>query len=228
MKPVAIIQARMGSTRLPGKVMKRLCDDTVLGYVITRCQQSRKLHGILVATSNLPADDCVAEFAALRNIPIFRGSENDVLSRYIEAAKTVEADVVVRITADCPVIAPEVIDKVIILYENQNPDYAFIDGYPNGLGAAEVLSLAALERASDQIDTDEGYHREHVMTYLLENHEKFRLAIERAESGSIDPVGGVFFGRDREFYLLERHLRTRHLSLICGTEIGRASCRERV
>jgi spore coat polysaccharide biosynthesis protein SpsF (cytidylyltransferase family) len=167
--------------------MERLCDDTVLGYVITRCQQSRRLDGVVVATSELAADDCIAEFAALRNIWVFRGSERDVLGRYVKAAETVGADVVVRITGDCPIVDAEIIDKVITLYEIRKPDYAFIDGYPNGLGAAEVLKFSTLKQIDGQIKSDESYYREHVVTYLLENTGEFNLVIERAEKDCYRP-----------------------------------------
>jgi spore coat polysaccharide biosynthesis protein SpsF len=167
--------------------MAQLCDDTVLGYVITRCQQSRKLDGIVVATSELAGDDCIAEFAALRNIEVFRGSERDVLGRYVKAAEMVGADVVVRITADCPIIDAEIIDKVIALYEISKPDYAFIDGYPNGLGAAEVLKFSTLKQIDGQIKSGESYYREHVVPYLLENPGKFNLAVERAEKNCYRP-----------------------------------------
>ena len=179
MKPVAIVQARMSSSRLPGKVLKPICDDTVLGYIIDRCLQSKKLNGVMVATSDLVVDDPVAEFSASRGIPVFRGSEDDVLSRYVKAAKWKDVDVVVRITGDCPLIAPEVIDKAVALYEAESPDYAYIQGYPQGLGAAEVLSVAVLKRAWEE--TEQEYDCEHVMPYLLKNPEQFKLAIKQVE-----------------------------------------------
>jgi spore coat polysaccharide biosynthesis protein SpsF (cytidylyltransferase family) len=94
---------------------------------------------------------------------------------------TVGADPVVRITADCPVIAPAVVDKAITLYETRAPDYAYIDGYPIGLGAVEVLSFSVLKQINKEIGAEQSYYREHVVPYLLEKPEKFKLAIERAE-----------------------------------------------
>jgi spore coat polysaccharide biosynthesis protein SpsF len=181
MRPIAIIQARMDSIRLPGKVLKPLCDDVVLGYVITRCLQSKKLGGVILATSECPVEDCLAEFAASRSIPVFRGSKNDVLSRYVKAAEWSGAEVVVRITADCPLVAPEVIDKAVELYEMQSPDYAYIDGYPIGLGAVEVLRVSAIKQVCKEVASGANYYREHVVPYLLENPDRFKLAIEQAE-----------------------------------------------
>lgn len=181
MRPVAIIQARMDSVRLPGKVLKPLCDDVILGYVITRCRQSKKLGGVILATSECPEEDCLAEFAASRGIPVFRGSKDDVLSRYVKAAEWDGAEVVVRITADCPVVAPEVIDRAVELYEKQSPDYAYIDGYPTGLGAVEVLRVSAIKQAYKEVVSNANYHREHVVTYLLENPDRFKLAVAQAE-----------------------------------------------
>lgn len=181
MRPIAIIQARMDSTRLPGKVFEPLCDDVVLGYVITRCLQGKKLGEVILATSESPVDDCLAEFAASRSIPVFRGSKNDVLSRYVKAAEWRDAEVVVRIAADCPIVAPEVIDKAVALYGMRFPDYAYIEGYPTGLGAVEVLRVSAIKQVCKEVTSGANYYREHVVPYLLENPDRFKLAIKQAE-----------------------------------------------
>ncbi len=113
MKSVAIIQARMGSTRLPGKVMKTLADVPVIKRVFSRVSMIDGLSAVLVATSTLDKDDPLAEYCAAENMPVFRGSEDDVLDRYVQAARQVDADVVMRITADCPFIDPRVSTRVL-------------------------------------------------------------------------------------------------------------------
>ena len=113
---VAIIQARMGSTRLPGKVLKEVTGKQLLMYQIERVKTSKLLDKIIVATSALPKDDVIADFCERNNIACFRGSENDVLSRYYECAKEFQADIIVRLTADCPLSDPKVVDNSIRLF----------------------------------------------------------------------------------------------------------------
>ena len=180
MNPIAIVQARTGSTRLPGKVLAKICDRTLLEYVLYRCKLSAKLAGVMLATTKLKDDDPLELIAHSMKVGIFRGSENDVLKRYIQAAEQVEADVIVRITADCPLIDPEIIDQAIEDYLQCPADYVFITGYPNGLGAAEVLTVSALQRAYEETAPNETYYREHVMTYITDNPIKFSLRIKQA------------------------------------------------
>lgn len=180
MKPPIIIQARTGSKRLPRKVLAELAGRTVLEYVIRRCQQSTNSSEVIVATSTLPGDNGVTDLAALLGIPVYRGNENDVLLRYIEAARRFDATVLIRITADCPLIDPVIIDRVVDIYRQTPTDYVLIQGYPNGVGAAELLTLPALERSLAETRPDETYYREHVMTYIVDHPEKFSLHIEDA------------------------------------------------
>ena len=180
MNPVCIIQARTGSSRLPGKVLAKLANHTVLHYVIRRCQQTRNLSSILVATTKHAADDPVASLAESLGASVYRGSENDVLKRYAEAAIREKADPIIRITADCPLIDPAVIDEMIDLYIKYPYDYVFIEGYPRGSDGAEVLSFSSLQRTLKETSPDDTYYREHVMTYIVDHPEKFRLKIEKA------------------------------------------------
>ena len=180
MTPIAIVQARTGSSRLPGKVLARICDLTLLEYVLHRCKLSRKLGDIVLATTTLKEDDRLEVIARSMNIGVFRGSENDVLERYLKAAELFKAVVIVRITADCPLIDPRIIDQAIEVYLQSSADYVFISGYPNGLGAAEVLPVSVLQRAYEETDPSQTYYREHVTTYILENPSKFTLHIKQA------------------------------------------------
>src|ERR1035441_10338613 len=106
MKVVAIIQARMASTRLPGKVLADIAGQPMVWQVAQRVRQAHSIDEVTVATSSLPADDPLAEFCAKQQLPCFRGSEEDVLDRFYQAARATEASIIVRITADCPLIDP--------------------------------------------------------------------------------------------------------------------------
>ena len=119
-KVVCIVQARMGSTRLYGKVMKDLFGETVLSHVIERVKQSKKIDEIVVATSILKQDKVITKEADKCGVKFFRGSEDDVLSRYYYAAKENKADIIVRITSDCPLIDPIIIDNIIKCYKENN------------------------------------------------------------------------------------------------------------
>lgn len=187
MKPPIIIQARTGSKRQPRKVLAELAGGTVLECVIRRCQQSTNSSEVIVATSTLPGDNEVAELTAFLGIPVYRGSENDVLLRYIEAARKFDATVLIRITADCPLIDPAVIDRVVDIYRQTPADYVVVQGYPNGVGDAELLTLSALERSLAETSPDETFYREHVMTYIVDHPEIFSLHIEDAPAAFWKP-----------------------------------------
>src|SRR5262245_28713972 len=113
---VGIIQARMGSTRLPGKVLMAVVGHPVLWHVAQRVRRATTLHRSVVASSTEEADDAVASFCALSDIVCFRGSEHDVLDRYYQAARYVGAEAIVRLTADCPLHDPDVIDQVVTCF----------------------------------------------------------------------------------------------------------------
>jgi len=168
---VAIIQARMGSTRLPGKVLMEICGKPLLWHVVNRVSYSKYISQIVIATSTNPKDDEIEKFAKKYKLKVFRGSENDCLDRYYKAAKKYKADVIVRITADCPLICPEIIDKVILEYIKGDFDYVtntIVYTYPDGCDV-EVFSFEALEKAwREAKDTVE---REHVTVYIRNSGE---------------------------------------------------------
>jgi spore coat polysaccharide biosynthesis protein SpsF len=172
---VAIIQARMGSTRLPGKVLMDLNGVPMLKYQVGRIKQSKLIDQVVVATSTLPQDDEIAIFCKKYNIAFFRGSENDVLSRYYDAATEYNADTIVRLTADCPLLDPDVIDRTIALFQQDNLDYAANtvppenSQYPDG-SDVEVFSMSALKRAHQEATSEED--REHVTFYFWKSKQK--------------------------------------------------------
>jgi len=174
---VAIIQARMGSTRLPGKVMKTILDKHVILWDIDRVSLSKLIDEIVVAIPFGKQDDVIADTIEEYNnkILISRGSEDDVLDRYYNAAVQTNADVVVRITSDCPLIDPVVVDHVIEQFLNNDCDYcsnSLQRTYPRGLDT-EVFSFDALSKAWNESKKD--YEREHVTPYIIENPDKFKL-----------------------------------------------------
>jgi len=175
MKVVAIVQARMGSTRLPGKVLLKLGEDTVLSCVIRRVRRFRRADDLLIATTTETSDDLIVQAAQSCGAAVFRGSESDVLDRYYQAARSVNADVIVRITSDCPLIDPEVSDYTIDRFLQVRPDYAsnvLERTYPRGLDT-EVIDFPALECAWREARVP--YEREHVTPYLYRRPERFRL-----------------------------------------------------
>src|SRR5215470_2422482 len=164
---VAIIQARMGATRFPRKVLQLIEERPMLWHVVDRVRRSQLVDRVVVATSENPLDEAVASFCAASSIDCFRGSEADVLDRFYLAAKAFAATVVVRITADCPLIDAEIVDRVVAAHSERTCDYATNTlgaTYPDGLDV-EVVSFAALERAwrSAKLAAD----REHVTSYIV-------------------------------------------------------------
>lgn len=172
-KVVAIIQARIGSTRLPGKVLKNLFGKTVLEHVAERVKQSKAVHKIVIATTNSERDNKIVDLAGKIDAKYYRGSEEDVLSRYYHAAKENNADIVVRITSDCPLIDPHLIDEIVLFFLREKYDLVTNTGansnqrtYPRGLDI-EVFSFQILAEAFKGATED--YQKEHVTPYMYKN-----------------------------------------------------------
>lgn len=174
-KVVAIIQARMGSTRLPGKVLLDLNGRTMLERVVGRTRRASLIDEVVVATTPHESDEPVVEECRRLDVPCFLGSEEDVLDRYHLAADTHRADVVVRITSDCPLIDPSETDRVVRSFLDSRPDYAsnvLRRTYPRGLDT-EVMSTATLAHA--WLEAREPYERIHVTPYIYGHPDTFRL-----------------------------------------------------
>ena len=171
---IAIIQARMGSTRLPGKVLKEINGKPMLTYLLDRVKQSKKLDKVIIATSILDKDDAIEKYCKDYGVECFRGSEDDVLSRYYECATQYNPDIVVRITADCPLQDPEIIDAVIQKYEDNDVDYCAntvpvdTNTYPDGTDV-EVFSMEALIKAYNK--AKDNHFREHVTFQFWQTDE---------------------------------------------------------
>jgi len=199
-KIIIIIQARMTSTRLPGKVLKTVLGKSLLEYQLERIRRVSAvipglngdpanschpelvsgskpyIHDIIVATTDKITDDPIVTLCNKLGITVFRGSEDDVLSRYYYAAVQASADTIVRITSDCPLIDPNIIDRVIDFYTAHSHEYSYVSNclertYPRGLDT-EVFSFQALEQAF--LRGNLPVHREHVTPYITQNPELFR------------------------------------------------------
>lgn len=173
----AIIQARMGSKRLPEKVLRKIGNIPLLKYQIERIEKSKHLKKIIVATSNRQKDNPIEEFCMNNKIECFRGEEEDVLNRYYECAKAFGIDTVVRLTGDCPFVDPNVIDNAIRLFNEEGADFVANtvppenSRYPNG-SDVEVFSKEALERAYRECGN--AHDREHVTFYFWKHDNGFK------------------------------------------------------
>jgi spore coat polysaccharide biosynthesis protein SpsF len=169
MTVAAIVQARLGSSRLPGKVLMDLGGRSVLAHVLARCQAIPGVDTVVCATTQNAADDAVARAAGRLSVPVFRGSETDVLARYAEAALSVNAATIVRVTSDCPLIDPAVCGEVLLLVASGRADYACNNmppSWPHGLDC-EAFTAEALAQAAREA-TDEAA-REHVTPWMRDN-----------------------------------------------------------
>jgi len=174
---VAIVQARMDSARLPGKVLKPVLGKPLLWHLVNRLRHSKLIDKIVIATTIEPEDAPILELASEMDIDTFRGGTEDVLDRYYQAARYYEADAIVRITADCPLIDPQVTDKVIRCYLDNRGRFDYVSNmhpptFPDGLDT-EVIPFDTLERGWKE--AKKPYEREHVTPYIWDNPEKFRI-----------------------------------------------------
>jgi len=175
---IAIVQARMGSTRLPGKVMLDIAGKPMLVRDIERIQRAKKIDDIVVATTTKSEDDIIELMCHENEWNFYRGSETDLLDRYYQTAITFEADPVVRITSDCPLIEPAIIDQLIEKFLSLQPEIDYVSNifpirtYPIGLDA-EVMSFSALKRCWKE-DLNPLF-REHVTEYILHNPNLFKF-----------------------------------------------------
>ncbi len=178
MKTVIIVQARMTSTRLPGKVLKPILGKPMLTYQIERLQRVSRADELVIATTTNAADEPIVSLCHDMTVPVFRGSEEDVLSRYYEAAAEHQAEVVVRITSDCPLIDPAVVDTVIDFYLSYRSEYDYVSNtlertYPRGMDC-EVFPFSVLETAAREATLPPD--REHVTPFVYRQPQRFRLA----------------------------------------------------
>jgi spore coat polysaccharide biosynthesis protein SpsF len=174
MKIVIIVQARMTSTRLPGKVLKTVLDKPLLEYQIERLRRIKQADEIVIATTTNETDQPIVDFCNRLGLSYFRGSEEDVLSRYYETAVQYKADVVVRVTSDCPVIDPVLCDEAIGFFLKHQNDYNYLRlfQYPRGLDT-EVFTFKVLEECYFEATTKPD--REHVTPFIYRHPERYNV-----------------------------------------------------
>jgi len=177
MKTVAIIQARMGATRLPNKMMLHLHGYPICEWVFRRVCTAKYIDNVIFALPDTPQDDLLEKFLNSKGAKTIRGSETDLISRFIKASKKTSADYIVRICADNPLICDSEIDRLIEFYNNEECDYAYNhipknNHYPDGLGA-EICSINLLEEINKKATTAE--HREHLFNYIWNNHTDYTI-----------------------------------------------------
>ena len=175
METAIILQARLGSKRLPGKVLKKINGKTILEYTIERLKKTRLSKNIIVATTNREEDKKIIKVAKKTNCHTFRGSTNNVLNRYYKAAVHYKVKNIVRICSDCPLIDPKIINKVYFFYLKNNYDYVsnkIFPSYPIGMGV-EILNFQSLKKANKL--TKNSYDKEHVTAYIYKSPKKFKI-----------------------------------------------------
>ncbi|KUO74793.1 MAG: 3-deoxy-manno-octulosonate cytidylyltransferase [Clostridia bacterium BRH_c25] len=177
-----IVQARMGSSRLKGKVLKEILGYPLILLNLKRLEKSKKIDKLILATSNKPEDDPLYEIVAAAGYKAFRGDEDNVLKRYRDCVLEYGGDTIVRVTGDCPLIDPDIVDNVISHYQMYDYDYVRLDvpdTFIRGFDA-EVFSREALEKTFDLAAEDR--HREHVTAYMYHHPELFSIGKVQGES----------------------------------------------
>jgi spore coat polysaccharide biosynthesis protein SpsF len=185
MKTIVIIQARMGSSRLPGKILKKLGDVDVLTYDIERCRAIEGISEVIVATSDLPQDDAIAQWCERYGVAYYRGSEDDVLDRYVQCANMYKPEYVMRVTSDCPFVDYEMASEMVSLMKKEQKDIVLLDGNPPRGLAVELLSYEALLHIHKV--GKESRHREHVTYFAYEHAEKFNSVTYQVPTNRIAP-----------------------------------------
>lgn len=183
MKIIAIVQARMGSSRLPGKVLMNICGKPVLWHIVNRAKKSNYLDSVIIATSTEPEDDEIERFAYKYDIAVFRGSQDNVLERFYQCAGQCNAECIVRLTGDNTLIDPHIIDKGIEYFMGEKElDYlSYREGLPLGM-SVEIFTYRALETA--YLEATDMECLEHVTPYLYHNKDKFKVV--KAECEGVD------------------------------------------
>jgi spore coat polysaccharide biosynthesis protein SpsF len=182
---VTVVQARMNSTRLPGKVLLPLAEEPLLLRMYERISAAKNVGQIVVAITNDESDDKLITLCKKHSIKTFRGSTEDLLDRHYKAAKKFDAEVVIKIPSDCPLIDPEIIDKVTLYYINNRGKFDFVSNlhppsYPDG-NDVEIMTIETLETA--WLNSKKYFEREHSTPYIWENPDKFRIGNVAWETG---------------------------------------------
>lgn len=184
-KITALVQCRLSSTRLPGKTLMKIKGDSLLGHLVKRIKASKYVTDIVIATTTKEIDDAIVRFSKKREIKYFRGSEEDVLDRFYRASLEYSLETIVRVTPDCPMLDPQVMDSVVLKFIEGGYDYVsnvIIPTFPDGLDT-EVFSFKTLKRAWEEARLPS--EREHVTAYIIKHPELFRLFNVKKEGADL-------------------------------------------
>lgn len=202
MKTIVIIQARMGSSRLPGKVLLPLGESVVLDYVVNRCRNISGVAEVIVATSTLVQDDAIVEWCNDNGILCSRGSEDDVLSRYLDCAKQYEPDYVIRVTSDCPFVDYEMASEIVARMKESPADYVKVNGaLPRGL-VVEMFRYSALQYINEH--GKEPRHREHVTYYGYEFADEFQVTSYEVNEAMNHPELRITLDTEEDYELCKK------------------------
>ena len=204
MRIVATIEARMTSSRLPGKVMLQAAGKPMLEHLVNRLRPVPSLGGIVLATTTNKTDDVLKEFSIRMGIGCYRGSENDVMSRVIGAAESEGADIVVEITGDCPIIDPKIVEQTISVFKSNQVDYVsngHIRSFPDGMDT-QVFRLDALKRSAAM--TNDRLDREHVTLHMRNHPELFTHAHLVAPPELHWPELGLTLDEPKDYELIKK------------------------
>ena len=203
MKIIATIEARMTSSRLPGKVLLNAAGKPMLEHLVNRLRAVPSLEEIVLATTINETDDVLEKFAKIKGISCYRGSENDVMTRVIGAAESVDAEVVVEITGDCPIIDPQIVEQTIRIFITNQADYvsnAHIRSYPDGMDT-QVFLLETLKRSASI--TEDALDHEHVTLHIRNHPELFSKINLVAPHEIYWPELGLTLDEPKDYELLK-------------------------
>ena len=203
-KIISIIEARMTSSRLPGKVLMQAAGKPMLGHLVNRLRAVRSLDGIVLATTINETDDLLEEFSKRMGIGCYRGSENDVMNRVIGAAESANADVVVEITGDCPIIDPQIVEQTIRMFNDNLSDYVsngHVRSYPDGMDT-QVFRLETLKRSATM--TSDDLDHEHVTLHIRNHPELFSHVYLVAPPELHWPELGLTLDEPNDYELLKK------------------------
>ena len=204
MKIVATIEARMTSSRLPGKVIMKVRNKPLLKYLVDRLKNIKAINDIVLCTTTKKTDDVLVKLSKKMRINIYRGSENNVLKRVYYAAKKYSADIIVQITADCPIIDYRIVSKAIRLFKKYSPDCvsnSFIRSFPDGMDV-NVISMEALEKSFHMAINKK--YKEHVTLFIKDNPKKFKIKNMIAKNNYFWPQLGVTLDEKNDYLLIKK------------------------
>ena len=203
MKIISTIEARMTSSRLPGKPMLKASGQTMMEHLIKRLQKVKSIDTIILATTINETDDILADHCKDMGLEVFRGSEDDVMGRVIGAAEMLDADIIVEITGDCPIIDPSLIEQTIQIYKNNSVDYVSncnVRSYPDGMDV-QVFSLDVLKKSGNM--TSDPLDREHVTLHIRNNPNLFSHINIVAPPEQFWPDLGVTLDEENDYKLIK-------------------------